>query len=89
MNDSKGMIMSKTNNPRNHNDDSNDETDNRQDIYDTEITSKDYGFIVGPDGNLKSVFMPTDYFDIPENVREVFKLFGINEPEQVMVHSIH
>lgn len=28
------------------------------DVFDTEITEDDYGFIVGPNGELKSVFLP-------------------------------
>ena len=27
-------------------------------MYDTDIGDEDYGFIVGPDGKLKSVFLP-------------------------------
>jgi hypothetical protein len=59
------------------------------DVYDEEITNEDYGFIVGADGELKSVFMPTDYFEIPEKVKAVFETFGISDPESVNVYTLH
>ena len=65
------------------------EVESSLDLYDDEITDEDYGFILGPDGELKSVFMPLDYFEIPEKVREVFRLFGIDDPESVQVHTVH
>lgn len=58
-------------------------------IYEGEITNEDYGFILGPDGELKSVFMPIDYFEVPDKVREIFKAFGIADPESVVVHTLH
>lgn len=49
------------------------------DDYD-EISDEDYGFVIGPDGELKSVFLPVVYDpDVPENVRKIFKILGIND----------
>lgn len=59
------------------------------DLYDDEITDEDYGFVLGPDGELKSVFMPTEYFKIPDRVREVFASLGISDPENVHIHTVH
>ena len=61
------------------------------DIYDQEILDDDYGFIVGPDGELKSVFVPVNPpFVTPENVLKILKLFGIDDPGQVgCEYSIH
>lgn len=66
-----------------------DDLDSSLDLYDEEITDEDYGFILGPDGELKSVFMPLDYFEIPAKVREIFKAFGIDDPDSVQVHTLH
>ena len=50
------------------------------DIYDTEIGDDDYGFIVGPDGELKSVFLPDHVpFKPPKNIAKILKMFGIND----------
>lgn len=50
------------------------------DIYDQEITDDDYGFIFGPDGELKSVFLPDVVpFKTPKNIAKILKLFGIND----------
>ena len=61
------------------------------DIYDQEISDDDYGFIVGPDGELKSVFTPvTPQLETPENVLKILKIFGINDPDQIDCdYSIH
>ena len=62
------------------------------DIYDDEITSEDYGFVLDSEGNLKSVFMAEEYDIIPEKVYAVFKLFGIDDPDEVnrrVKHTIH
>ena len=61
-----------------------------QDVYDDEITDEDYGFVLGPDGELKSVFVPSDMMsEIPEKVKNIFKLFGIDDPHSVYVHTLH
>lgn len=53
------------------------------DEYD-EITDEDYGFVVGPDGDLKSVFLPVVYSpEIPDNVRKIFKIFGVDDIDTI------
>jgi hypothetical protein len=58
-------------------------------IDDDEITSEDYGFILDADGNLKSVFMPEHCMELPESVKEICKVFGIEHPNQIYEHTIH
>lgn len=58
--------------------------------FQEEITSKDYGFIVSDEGELKAVFMPTDNaMFIPASVKRVFKIFGIKNPDTIDVHTVH
>lgn len=58
-------------------------------LYDDEITDEDYGFVLDAEGNLKSVFMPSDYFEVPDKVKAIFASLGINNPEDVYIHTIH
>jgi len=61
-----------------------------QDIYDTEITDEDYGFIFGPDGELKSVFLPDRMpFKCPKKIAKILKIFGVNDPEQLNDTTLH
>ena len=61
-----------------------------EDIYDTEITDEDYGFIFGPDGELKSVFLPDHMpFKCPKKIARILKIFGINDPEQLNNTTLH
>ena len=60
------------------------------DIYDTEISDEDYGFVLGPDGELKSVFLPDNIpFKQPKNVQKIFKMFGIRDAEQLDNDTLH
>ena len=65
------------------------EVDGPEVDFDDEIADEDYGIILGPDGELKLVFMPMDYFVVPEKVRTLFKMLGIDEPEDINQHTIH
>lgn len=57
---------------------------NYDDVYDTEISNEDYGFILGPDGELKSVFLPESLpFKAPKNIAKILKIFGINDLENL------
>lgn len=61
-----------------------------QDIYDTEISDEDYGFILGPNGELKSVFLPDHLpFKTPKNIAKILKMFGITDPEQLDNTTLH
>ena len=57
---------------------------NYDDVYDTEISDEDYVFILGPDGELKSVFLPESLpFKAPKNIAKILKIFGINDLENL------
>jgi hypothetical protein len=54
------------------------------DVYDTEISDDDYGFILGPDGELKSLFLPESVpFKTPKNIARILKVFGITDISNV------
>lgn len=54
-------------------------------FYEDEISEDDYGFIFGPDGELKSAFFPDNLpFKTPENIQKILALFGYSDPEQLM-----
>ena len=57
--------------------------------HEEDLGEEDYGFILGPDGELKSVFLPENMpFVTPEKIQKVFELFGISDPDQVN-HTLH
>jgi hypothetical protein len=57
--------------------------DDELDEYD-EITDEDYGFVIGPDGELKSLFLPVEYTgEMPDSVRKIFKILGISDLDDV------
>jgi len=61
------------------------------DVYEQEIADDDFGFIVGPDGELKSVFLPDNMSmdELPENIQKIFELFGIDDPDRLENTTIH
>lgn len=45
-----------------------------------EIDEGDYGFVLGPDGTLKSMFAPDDfYLDPPAKIKKILKILGIKD----------
>jgi hypothetical protein len=45
-----------------------------------EIGDEDYGFIIGPDGELKHLFTPAEFLlDPPPVVKKILKLLGITD----------
>ena len=58
-------------------------------LYDTEIEDDDYGIILGPNGELKSVFLPDDMtFELPEKLARIFEILGYTDPEQ-LTQTLH
>jgi len=56
------------------------ELDFELDELDAEIADDDYGFILGADGELKSLFLPDVIpFKSPKNVAKILKIFGITD----------
>jgi hypothetical protein len=59
-------------------------------LHEDDIGDEDYGFIVGPDGELKSLFLPDVLpFKTPKKIQKMFKMFGINDPEQLNNTTLH
>ena len=59
-------------------------------LYDTDIEEDDYGFIFGPDGELKSVFFPDNMpFQTPEKIQKILDIFGISDIEQLDNTTLH
>lgn len=54
-----------------------------------EFTTEDYAFIIDDAGELKSVLMPADGRDLPQAVKKVFRVFGIKNPLDVQIHTVH
>lgn len=62
----------------------------KDELFNDELSSSDYGFIMTNDGDLKAVFVPYDAVEeIPDVIQKVFHLFGIERPLEVKVHTIH
>lgn len=54
-------------------------------FYEEDISEEDYGFIFGPDGKLKSVFLPDNLpFKTPENIQKILEIFGYTDAEQLL-----
>ena len=59
-------------------------------LYETEISEEDYGFIVGPDGKLKSVMLPESIpFKQPKTIQRIFKIFGISDADALDNTTLH
>lgn len=57
---------------------------------DQDIGDEDYGFILGPDGELKSVFLPDVIpFKTPKKIQKIFRMFGITDTEQINNPTLH
>jgi len=58
-------------------------------LYDTEIEDNDYGIILSPTGELKSVFLPENLpFELPEKLARIFEILGYTDPEQ-LTQTLH
>lgn len=64
-----------------------DDEDDEDEIFD--LTDDDYGFIIRADGQIKALFMPTEYFDIPQTVLDILKTLGVGHPNDIMSHTVH
>lgn len=55
-----------------------------------EIEEDDYGFIFGPDGELKSVIFPELLMeDPPRQIKKILKMYGIKNIHDVIEKNIH
>jgi hypothetical protein len=59
-------------------------------IEEDEYSADDFGFIIGPDGELKSMMIPEHLMDDPpEEVQLILKLFGIENINQLESRTLH
>lgn len=50
----------------------------KEDSYESFMDEEDYVFIIGPDGELKSMFLPSEFIeDPPKEVQKILKIYGI------------
>lgn len=49
--------------------------------YAPDIQDEDYVFIIGPDGNLKSVMLPLDEnaFETPDQVKKIMEIYNVTD----------
>jgi len=62
---------------------------NNEDIDLEEINLDDYAIILDADGNLKSILMPESYDEIPEQLISIFKLYGVDDIDEVYARLGH
>lgn len=55
-----------------------------------EFSADDFGFIIGPDGELKGMMIPDHLMeDPPEEVMQILKIFGIDDLNSVGDRTLH
>jgi hypothetical protein len=55
-----------------------------------DMSADDYGFIIGPDGELKSIMFPEHLMeDPPEEIKIILQLFGIENLEEIESRTLH
>jgi hypothetical protein len=64
---------------------------NEEDYEDDEdFTDEDYGFILGPDGELKSLMIPEDLMENPpKKVLKILKILGIKDIHDIEPKTLH
>ena len=56
--------------------------------FEEKMTSRDYGFILDADGDLKAVVMPYECFELPDKVVALLHSLGVTNPECITGHFI-
>jgi hypothetical protein len=57
---------------------------------DDDYSPDDFGFIIGPDGELKSIMYPEHLMeDPPEEIMAILNLFGIDRIEDLGQRTLH
>jgi hypothetical protein len=60
-----------------------------------DVTDEDYGFILGPDGMLKAMFLPAEVKTLPQSVKDILEMFEVEmNPENIPTpssagHTLH
>jgi len=61
-----------------------------EEFSDDEFEEGDYGFIISPNGELKSMMFPEDLMeDPPKTIRKILKIFGITDINIVTEKTLH
>ena len=64
------------------------EDESLEEEFDDEFSDEDYGFIIGPTGNLKSVMFPEDLMeDPPTTIKRILKIFGIKNIHELGIDN--
>lgn len=57
---------------------------------DLEFDDNDFGFIIGPDGELKHMMVPDDLMDDPPiEIKKILKIFGIKDLHTMGDRTLH
>ena len=55
-----------------------------------DFNNDDYGFILGPDGELKSIMYPEELMENPPTkLRKILKILGITDLHQLEPRTLH
>lgn len=55
-----------------------------------DFSADDFGFIIGPDGELKSIMYPEHLMeDPPEEIKLILQIFGIEDIEAIENRTLH
>ena len=66
------------------------ETHEQEDLEDETLNPDDYGFIIGANGELKSMLIPESLMgDPPEEIKQILAIFGINDINDLDNVTIH
>ena len=61
-----------------------------EDLEFDDFNSDDYGFILGPNGELKSIMYPEELMENPPNkIRKILKILGIKDLHQLEPRTLH
>lgn len=68
----------------------NQSSDAVEEVDENDFTSDDYGFVIGPDGFLKSVMYPENLMEEPpEEIYRILKIFGFTGLEELTPRTVH
>ena len=58
-----------------------------------DLSPEDYGFIIGPNGSLKSIYLPDNCETLPKHILAILKACGIKDAEEIYTskptHTLH
>jgi len=58
--------------------------------FDDDFTDEDYGFILGPNGELKSIMFPEDLMENPPpKIAKILKILGVTNIHQLEPRNLH